>query len=498
MSDNPSLARRAALAVGLMIGFYVLALSIATGLVCLPYAVWAVVGRVFPKVAFFCIVGAGVIVWSIIPRIDRFVPPGPRLNPQEHPRLFQEIAAIAGALGQPTPQDVYIVSEVNAWVARRGGWMGLGSRPVMGLGLPLLSILKVSEFRAVLAHEFGHYHGGDTRLGPWVYKTRSTIGRTLQNLERHSSTLQKPFILYGVMFLRVTHAVSRAQEYAADALAARLFGSQAVISGLKTVHSAAPTFDFFWRTEASPVLNAGFLPPLSDGFQCFLGQQAIACVVAKTLDEELKEGKAEPYDTHPPLRDRIAALASLPPGKSQADEPLAIMLLENIPAVERQMLGAVAGEDAAAKLRSTDWDQLGKAVYLPHWSAKAQEQAKGLAGVTPAALGTGAKSMTDLTRHIIGLNEGALISDESIQTAQTAIACALAVALHKRGYEMRCAPGAPVSFHSGETSIEPFNMIAALVEDRMSVEEWQAKCAAFQVADVNLGSVVEVEQAQKA
>jgi len=44
--------------------------------------------------------------------------------------------------------------------------MGFGSRRVMGLGLPLLQILTVAQFRAVLPHEFGHYYGADTRQDP--------------------------------------------------------------------------------------------------------------------------------------------------------------------------------------------------------------------------------------------------------------------------------------------------------------------------------------------
>ena len=69
------------------------------------------------------------------------------------------------------------MGEVNAWVADRGGILGFGSRRVMGLGLPLMSILTVSQFRAVLAHEFAHYYGGDTSSGPWVYKTKMAMMR---------------------------------------------------------------------------------------------------------------------------------------------------------------------------------------------------------------------------------------------------------------------------------------------------------------------------------
>ena len=29
----------------------------------------------------------------------------------------------------------------------------------------------------MLAHEFGHFYGGDTKLGPWIYKTRAAIGQ---------------------------------------------------------------------------------------------------------------------------------------------------------------------------------------------------------------------------------------------------------------------------------------------------------------------------------
>lgn len=57
------------------------------------------------------------------------------------------------------PAKVYLVPEVNAWVCERGGFMGIGSRMVMGIGLPLLKLLNVDEFKGVIAHEFGHYYG---------------------------------------------------------------------------------------------------------------------------------------------------------------------------------------------------------------------------------------------------------------------------------------------------------------------------------------------------
>jgi Zn-dependent protease with chaperone function len=79
---------------------------------------------------------------------------------------------------------VYLVADVNAFVAQRGGWMELFSTRVMGLGLPLLNALTVSELRAVLSHEFGHYAGGDTKLLPWIYRARIAIIRTRHKTPR--------------------------------------------------------------------------------------------------------------------------------------------------------------------------------------------------------------------------------------------------------------------------------------------------------------------------
>jgi heat shock protein HtpX len=86
----------------------------------------------------------------------------------------------------------------------------------------MLTLLNVSELSGVIAHEFGHYHGGDTKLGPWIYRTRVAIGRTIVSLAQGGSTIVRaPFEWYGTFFLKVTHSISRVQEFAADALAAR-------------------------------------------------------------------------------------------------------------------------------------------------------------------------------------------------------------------------------------------------------------------------------------
>jgi heat shock protein HtpX len=494
MSSSPSLLGRAVLAIVLMIGFYALAIATAGVLLYLPYAEVRYAKRLDLRVAVFCIVGAGVILWSILPRRDGFVPPGPRLAPGQHPRLFAQLTGVAQAVGQAMPAEVYLVPEVNAWVAQRGGVMGLGSRRVMGVGLPLLEILTVSQLRAVLAHEFGHYYGGDTKLAPWVYKTRAAIERTLQGLARADSVLRFPFLWYGKMFLRVTHAISRQQELTADALASRTVGSRPLIEGLRTIHGAADAYLPYWSTEAVPVLDAGFRPPLAEGFGRFVKSAAIAEAISQGVAREIKDPKPDPYDTHPPLRDRIAAAENLPKGEQATADLAAITLLENVEDIERGLLAGMAGEAQAQALKPVRWESVGVEVYLPLWEKSVHENASALQGLTPASLPEISKSLVGMGWKI-QIPAGRLpTGEERAQMAQGLLGQALAVALSRQGWVLHALPG-ELHFQRDDLKVEPFAVVPKLAADELKPDAWREQCAAAGISDLNLGEVGASERA---
>jgi hypothetical protein len=167
--------------------------------------------RVHPRLAIGCIVSALALVVAVFPRRDKFDAPGPRLDEASQRKLFTMLRSVADATKQDMPAEVFLVSDVNAWVSNRGGTMGFGSRRVMGLGLPLLQGLTVSEFKAVIAHEFGHYAAGDVGLGPWIYKTRAAIARVMSSLG--DSWVSVIFNAYGNLFMRLTLAISRQQDF---------------------------------------------------------------------------------------------------------------------------------------------------------------------------------------------------------------------------------------------------------------------------------------------
>jgi heat shock protein HtpX len=494
MSSSPSLAGRAVLAVGLMIGFYILAIAITGALLYIPYATWLYGGTLHVKLVIFCALGAGTILWSILPRLDRFIPPGPPLTPQDHPKLFKVLADIAKATQQEMPSEVYLTAEVNAWVMDRGGITGFGSRRVMGLGLSLLQALSVSQFRAVLAHEFGHFHGGDTKLGPWIYRTRSAIGRTLEGLARYNSLLQKPFLWYGNAFLRITHAISRRQEFTADALAARVVGTRPLIEGLKQSYGAAYAFDSYWFNEVAPILRHGFRPPLAEGFRRYLASPQVVEAISTGLDHELSEDDTNPYDTHPPLRARIAALETLPDREVSEPDPPAISLLGEITGLERRLIKAISTEPSAQSSQWVAWENVGEKVWAPAWKAYAREYANLLSGITPRTLPQLALNLDPFSERLRECDGAELVAAERRKQASTILGVALAVALSRNGWELHVFPGKDAVCERNGTLIRPFEIVPKLASGELTAEAWLEFSCGAGIADLDLGGDTIVPQ----
>ena len=476
-----NLAGRAIVAVLLYFGFYILSLLIAGILFFIPYAEWAYAGRLHFRLAFFCIVGAVAILWAIIPRIDRFIPPGPRLDPEQNPRLFKEIAAAAQKLDQKMPVEVYFVPDVNAWVAERGGLMGFGSRRVMGLGAPLLQILSMTELQGVLAHEFGHYYGGDTKLGPWIYKTRSAIERTLQGLAGHSSFIQKPFIAYGNLFLRVTHAISRRQEFQADELAAGYAGRNSMISALRKIFTASEAYQSYWNDELAPALNAGFLPPYAGGFHLFLEAGSVKEALADLLNKELESGVTDPYATHPALKDRLKALEALSGNDAPDDSSSAVSSLGDLRELELELFNRHLGAD----LKPTGWENVAHDVYRPQWADIAQKQRSNLSGLTLKTLPARLTDFDEFSGNIVKTS-GEPFWEKRKSYAAFIVAAAATTKLIEAGWETRTSPGMEIVVHFGARSWEPFAAVRKLFFGDMTPEEWQVTCDRLEISDLAL------------
>ena len=476
---------RGALAVVLTVGFYLLAVGTAATLFIVAFADLQDGRRIHPQIVFFCLAFGGMILWAIAPRKDRFTPPGPRLLPERNPRLFAMIREIAAATGQPVPDDVYLCHNLNAWVAQRGGVMGRGGRRVLTLGQPLLQVLTVEELRAVLGHEFGHYSGGDTRIGVWVWKTRSAIGRTIQQLG--DSWIRIPFTLYGRLFMRVTQAVSRRQEFAADAEAARLTTAATAASALHKVCAAGVAHESYWNGEVVPILQNGFRPPLAEGFSRFLQTPNTVAGMRDYVGKELASGKSDVYDSHPSLRERVSALGvSDERALRPVEGPQAATLVEAPAELEPALLAALAGRGEVDKLKAVSWDEVGAKVWIDVWRRGLKDILPDMVGLKVADIARlssePAAIMARLGRHA-SMQGGEMNARK--QVAQM-LAAAVALRLARDGWDIAAPPGAPVAMTRGTARFEPFTQALALASDGSGTGEWLRQCGDAGVGDLPL------------
>ena len=83
--------------------------------------------------------------------------------------------------------------------------------------------------------------------------------------------------------------------------------------------------------------------PIAAGFLQFLDAPMVKTHLARHLQEELREGKTDPLDSHPSLTERLQAIGALDEKHTMfsldADER-AIDLIDDVPALERQLIGA--------------------------------------------------------------------------------------------------------------------------------------------------------------
>jgi heat shock protein HtpX len=487
MQQGPSLVGRALLALALTVVFYVLAIAAVAVLVGLPIGRWAT-GHGFPIFIGIAMVFSGLsILFALVPRRQKFHPPGPALTKEDQPRLLGLVEEVAQQVGHPMPDATYLDADANAGVTEVGP-MFLPKRRVLILGLPLLELLSTEQLRAVLAHEFGHYAGGDTRVGRWVFRTRETILRTVSNLRYDDEDdgwfergVRAPFELYAKLFLRITAAVSRRQEYAADAVAVEVAGRDAHVGALRRIAAGAPAFDGYWYNELVPSLNAGVRPPIGEGFRRFLQADDVDRIVGQILDSSLEEDEHDPYDSHPTLRQRLEAVGASPEEDPPDEGAPAASLLRDHAATERDLLVSLAGDDAL-ELREIGWDEVDE-VWLEGYRSTVERFASVLDGRT---IGDAPEIARDHTNVALRLRQqdDEVESEEEAEAIVGSLVCgALVLALVREGFTFTAPPGDPAACTRGDERFEPFNDLGAIMAGEGDAGAYRERLVAAGVAD---------------
>lgn len=99
------------------------------------------------------------------------------LDPASQADLVAFIHQVADDTGAPRPHRIFLSPEVNAAVFYDSSLWNLivPTRKNLIIGLALVEVLTLDEFKAVLAHEFGHFSQKSMRIGTWVYVAHQIV-----------------------------------------------------------------------------------------------------------------------------------------------------------------------------------------------------------------------------------------------------------------------------------------------------------------------------------
>ncbi|PLK68685.1 hypothetical protein C0V73_22705 [Rhizobium sp. TH135] len=164
--------------------------------------------------------------------------------PKDHP-LSQRVARHAETLGLPEAPAVGVVNVMNAFA------MGTPNNSTVVLGQPLMDIITDEELDAVIGHELGHiYHNDMNRmqfaegfqrmLGNVITATTvilvSALSRNRSDamLGRAAGVALRQTVFVGSEL--VVKGISRAREFHADAVGARIASPAAMIGALERLH----------------------------------------------------------------------------------------------------------------------------------------------------------------------------------------------------------------------------------------------------------------------
>jgi Zn-dependent protease with chaperone function/tetratricopeptide (TPR) repeat protein len=191
------------------------------------------------------------------------------VTPEEQPALFEFLNRLADETGAPRPHKVFLSPDVNAAVFYDVSALNLflPSRKNLRIGLGLVNVLSLSELKAVLAHEFGHFGQRAMAVGSWAY----TAQRIASHIVHRRDAMDRLLLSFSGIDIRVAwigwimriivwslrsvldtafalavlaeRALSRKMEFQADLVAVSLTGSDALVHALHKLGPADSALD---------------------------------------------------------------------------------------------------------------------------------------------------------------------------------------------------------------------------------------------------------------
>jgi tetratricopeptide (TPR) repeat protein len=286
------------------------------------------VGSILIKLAVILAIGTIATVYKMVRSLFiklRSTDPGRTLRPEEAPGLFALAREVAQAVGTRPIDEVRITPGCELAVYEKGGFRAkLQDRAQRNLilGIGVLNDMRQNAFRAVLAHEYGHFSHRDTAGGEVALRVEQDMMKFAYAMILGGQAvwwnLAFQFLrVYHFIFRRLSHGATRLQEILADRVAVRNYGAAAFEEGLRHVirrevefHRVAVKEIDAASAQRRDLANLYHLPAAQDGADERMIQVEINNIVTRPTTED---------DTHPSpidrfrLASRIVGAAQLPP-----------------------------------------------------------------------------------------------------------------------------------------------------------------------------------------
>lgn len=307
-------------------------------------------GRIPIKLVLIVGAVACISVWAVIKSLFVRVKdedPGIVLDLTSEPDFRALLDEVAAKVGTRPVDRVFLTPGTEIAVFERGGLgdqlRGHAERCLV-LGLGVLEGLRINDFKAILAHEYGHFSNRDTAGGGFSLGVRRSMVSMAHALaDGGAATWYNPawwfFNAFYRIFLRISQGASRLQEVLADRWAAFSYGSDAFVRGFEHVIARSVIFNAQADMAVEKVREAK--QPLSN-FYHTLREQPLQHELVSEHQKQAFEREPSPYDSHPAPRDRIAWVKALAiPEPEAADHAEAWSMFKGREALERDMTHTV-------------------------------------------------------------------------------------------------------------------------------------------------------------
>ena len=319
------------------------------------------------------------------------------ITEESEPKLFKFINDIVEEVETDFPKKIYLSTEVNASVFYDSSFwsMFFPIKKNLQIGLGLVNSITEQEFKAIMAHEFGHFSQKSMKVGSYVYNVNQVIFNMLYDNESFDKMIQKwanisgyfsIFVIIAVKiimgiqwvlkkmydFININYlALSREMEFHADEVAANVAGFVPLKESLLRMDLADHSYNSvinFYENKLSENLKSENIYKEQNFVLNFLAQESELSFkndlpIVSPLDlNKFNKSKLiikDQWVSHPSVEERISNLERINIVKENSNEKSANSLFIRIDELQenltKKMFSFVENSDKLSIMKIEDF-----------------------------------------------------------------------------------------------------------------------------------------------